>query len=246
MVIPYCGIPAVPGAISWNFDAPLIACLAAAAVAHYRALRFEPIWRRIAAGAGWAIVALALVSPLCNLSVALFSARVGQHMIIALIGAPLIALSLPRRRVSSREILAATASFGVIFWLWHAPALYEATFASTPVYWAMHLSMFGTALWLAISVIGVNASPLHALASSFFTGLHMSLLGALLTFSANAWFGVHATTTMAWGFSALDDQQLGGLLMWVPAGLLVTVYGTAAFGLELLTPKSGPVLTPDA
>ena len=237
MDIPYSGSPQTQGAVAWNFDVWLITCLAGAAAAHFWAIRFEPIWRRIAAGAGWAIVALALVSPLCNLTVALFSARVGQHMAVALIGAPLIALSFPRQRISPRGILMATAAFGLVFWLWHAPVPYEATFTSASVYWTMHLSLFGTALWLAVSLIGVNAGPLHTVGSSFFTGLHMSLLGALLTFSSNAWFGVHAITTAPWGLSPLDDQQLGGLLMWVPAGLLVTAYGVAAFGLELLSPE---------
>src|SRR5438876_747087 len=63
------------------------------------------------------------------------------------------------------------------------------------------------------------------------TVLQMSLLGALLTFARLPLFGVHATTTWAWGLSPLEDQELGGLIMWIPGGILLTLYGVIAFGL---------------
>jgi putative membrane protein len=61
----------------------------------------------------------------------------------------------------------------------------------------------------------------------------MSLLGALLTFAAVPLFSVHEFTTAAWGLTWLQDQQLGGLVMWVPAGLLMTAYSALAFGAAL-------------
>ena len=67
----------------------------------------------------------------------------------------------------------------------------------------------------------------------FATGLQMSLLGALLTFAAVPLFAVHEFTTAAWGLTWLQDQELGGLVMWVPAGLLLTGYSALAFGAAL-------------
>ena len=237
MEIPYCGSPPVPGAAAWNLDPALIGFLTAAAVSHLWFLRSQLAWRRAAAAAGWTIIALALVSPLCSLSVALFSARVGQHMLIALIGAPLIALGFERQAIAGRQLFAATAAFAVALWLWHMPGPYGATFVSVTVYWSMHLMMFGAALWLSVALLGSHPGPFPALAASFLTALQMTLLGALLTFSAEPWFGVHTMTTIAWGYSSLEDQQLGGLIMWVPAGLLLTGYAVTVFGLEFLTPS---------
>ena len=60
----------------------------------------------------------------------------------------------------------------------------------------------------------------------FATMLHTGALGALLTVSTAPWYPL--ATTAAWGLSALEDQQIGGLIMWIPAG---TVYIAAALWL---------------
>lgn len=71
----------------------------------------------------------------------------------------------------------------------------------------------------------------------------MSLLGALFTFAAVPLFSVHEFTTAAWGLTWLQDEQLGGLVMWAPAGLLLTAYSALAFGaaLRLDAPVAPPV-----
>jgi putative membrane protein len=230
----YCGNAPIPGSLVWNMDPLLIACLAAAAALHVRSLRMGEPWRQNAALCGWLIVGLALVSPLCNLSVALFSARVGQHMLIALIGAPLIALGLPHLRAGTGGLWAASAAFGMLLWLWHTPLAYEATFTSTLLYWTMHFSMLAAALWLWAALFSPAPGRIwQALGASFFTTMHMSLLGALLTFSPRPLFPVHLMTTTPWGLSPLEDQQIGGLIMWIPAGVLLMTYAIAAFGREL-------------
>ena len=61
----------------------------------------------------------------------------------------------------------------------------------------------------------------------------MSLLGAVITFARQPLFSVHEFTTAPWGFTQLEDQQLGGLLMWIPAGLLLTAYSIVALGRAL-------------
>ena len=67
----------------------------------------------------------------------------------------------------------------------------------------------------------------------FATGVQMSLLGALLTFAAVPLYSVHQLTTAAWGLTWLEDQELGGLIMWVPSGLLLTAYSILVFGSAL-------------
>ncbi|MDX2205303.1 MAG: cytochrome c oxidase assembly protein [Hyphomicrobiaceae bacterium] len=229
---PYCGAAPVPGSAAWTLDPVLIACLVLAAGAHYALLQQRTGWRPFAALIGWLVVALALVSPLCNLSVALFSARVGQHMVIALIGAPLIALGLPCRIAAGRT-WGAVAAFAAMLWLWHMPGPYGLTFTSTTLYWGMHLSTFGAALWLWTGLLGRSAGLWTGLAASFVTATQMSLLGALLTFSPKPLFAVHLLSTLPWGLTPLEDQHIGGLIMWVPTGLLLVAFAVAAFGSEL-------------
>jgi putative membrane protein len=57
----------------------------------------------------------------------------------------------------------------------------------------------------------------------FTTILHTSVLGALLTFAPRPWYSSYVTTAPAWHFTALEDQQLGGLIMWIPAGTLLLI-----------------------
>jgi putative membrane protein len=213
----YCGTPPVPGELwgRFNLDPVLIAALVLLSAA---AWRWAPPERRTAALAGWGIAAAALLSPLCALSVTLFSARVAQHMLLALVAAPLIAAALPERvRPAGWWPFAAAGGFAAALWAWHLPGPYDATFRSDALYWTMHLTLFGTAvlLWRALLHRGQEQGFL-ALGLGAFTTVQMGLLGAILTFSTRPLFPVHAVTTLAWGMDPVTDQALGGLLMWVP------------------------------
>jgi putative membrane protein len=214
--IPYCGTPPIPGTLieRWNGDPILILLLAAIAGLHL--LRAPE--NRASAAAGWAVAALALVSPLCALSVSLFAARVGQHMLLILVAAPLIARALPRGRSSPWW---SAAVFTLVLWFWHMPAPYDATFRSVAAYWAMHVSLFGSAVWLWRDLLRHRPeSGLAALAAGSFASMAMGLLGAVLTLASHPLFLLHLATAPAWGLSAIEDQQLGGIIMWVPGGLL--------------------------
>jgi putative membrane protein len=121
--------------------------------------------------------------------------------------------------------LCAWVLHAVVLWAWHVPVLFQATLTSDLVHTAQHLSFFGSALlfWWAVlrdqtgEAAGMNRGV--ALLYVFTTAVHTSILGALLTFSPSVWYPAYTTTTQDWGISALEDQQLGGLIMWVPAGL---------------------------
>ncbi len=217
--LPYCGTPPLPGTLltRFNLDPVLIAALLLALFLLLRFARGRPA-RRYAAY-GWCVALFAFVSPLCALSVALFAARIGQHMLLILVAAPLVALALPagsERRARAR-LWSACSAFFIALWFWHMPAPYDATFASTACYWAMHLTLFGSAIWLWREVLhGEQAHTIDVLAAGAFTSMHMGFLGAVLTVAARPLYFWHLTTTQAWGLSPLEDQQLGGVLMWVP------------------------------
>lgn len=221
---PYCGAPPGPASLlfRWNLDPLLLAALAAALVAYAVLGRRAPLppWRRAFFYAGWALGAAALISPLCALSVSLFSARVGQHMILEMIVAPLVVLGWPAPR--PRGALAAATAFAAALWFWHAPGPYTATFESGLAYWLMHATTFGAALWLWAALFGASAGRLGArLAAALVTTLQMGFLGAVITFAARPVYAVHGLTTAAWGLTPLEDQQLGAILMWIPAGAVL-------------------------
>ena len=242
--LPYCGVPPSPGELAarFNWDPVLLLSLVALAGIHLLSIKHSPSRRRYAAW-GWGVTAAALISPLCALSVALFSARVAQHMVLALVAAPLLALSLPPTRDAGTRarLWGAGLCFFVALWFWHMPVPYGATFRSTPVYWAMHLSLFGSAIALWHELL--HASRLHIIDTVVVGGLssmQMGLLGSVFTMAVRPLFAWHMTTTQAWGLTPLQDQQLGGVFMWVP-GIALFLWA-AVRSLERLraTPRAVP------
>ena len=76
--------------------------------------------------------------------------------------------------------------------------------------------LFWWSLFYANDRTGYGSSVLYI----FTTAVHTSILGALLTFAGAAWYPAYAPTTATWGLSPLEDQQIGGLIMWIPAGVV--------------------------
>lgn len=211
---PYCGPAPVPEdlLLRWNLDPLVLALLFALALAS----------RRNAHGlAATAVLTLAFVSPLCALSSALFSARVLHHVLMVAIAAPLLALARPARAASpvGLPFMLATAAL----WLWHLPAAYDAALSSVPLYWLMQASLLASAwvFWRAVFSQPAGAG----LGWVFLAYLQMGMLGAILTLAPDAVYAAHATAPMLWGFTSLADQQLGGLVMWMPAALAYAVWG---------------------
>ena len=210
----YCGPAPDPSELlwRWNLEPTALATLALLAL---WAGRSRP------GAAAMVVLAVAFVSPLCALSSALFSARVLHHVLLVAVAAPLLALARPAKGPRSVGVpfLAATAAL----WAWHAPVPYDAALAHKGLYGIMQVSLLGTAVlfWrAAFSQPGGSGAPWVLLAY-----MAMGLLGALLTFAPGSLYAAHATAPLLWGFSPLADQQLGGLLMWVPAGLPFAAWG---------------------
>lgn len=214
----YCGVAPVPGDWlgRWNFDPVLIVAIAALAVLLWR--QTDASSRRLL-GSAIALSLVLFVSPFCALSSALFSARVTHHVLIAAVLAPLLVFALPEVRARWLGSLALwTGLQAITFWLWHAPGLYAEALSSDFLYWAMQITLLGTAagFWAALRRSSAPAAIAALLAST----VQMGLLGALITFASTPLYRPHLLTTQPWGLSALEDQQLAGLIMWAPsAGL---------------------------
>jgi len=215
----YCGQPPVPSELwlRWNLDPALLTVLVLAALGGGRLLRGADRSRQLGFAGALSVAAVLFISPICALTVALFSARVTHHASLIMVVAPLLALSLPRSWGERLPLGSSLAVSTMALWLWHAPDLYSAAFTHPAIYWAMQASLLGsfTALWLGLLRGAALATGVVALMSA----VQMGLLGALLVFAPQPLYLPHLATTTAFGLGPLEDQQLAGVVMWVPANL---------------------------
>ena len=220
---PYCGGAPAPGELlgRWNLDPVLIAVLAIGFVLAWRVSDNRPL-----VVAAFAVLAISFVSPLCALSSALFSARTVHHILLVAVAAPLLAWSLPRTRVGPLAL--ATLVQAAVFWAWHAPGAYALALSSDAAYWAMQLSLLGSAVWFWIAARSASAPA--AAANLLVAMVAMGLLGALITFAGDPLYAPHLLTTTAFGLTALEDQQAAGLIMWAPAAGLYLVAALLIIG----------------
>jgi putative membrane protein len=207
--------------------------------------------------AGWITIALALSPPVDELSDRWLVAHMIQHELLMVIAAPLIAVSAPliamlwavpagvRRRmldaIRRQSVTAVWAFFtapaavfllhAVALWVWHLPALYEYALEHESAHIVQHVCFFGTAalFWWGMAHgrygrRGYGAAVVYV----FGTAVHGGVLGALLTFSPRVWYAPYLTIHPS-GVTPLEDQQLAGLLMWVPASLIFAVGGLVLF-----------------
>jgi putative membrane protein len=202
---------------------------------------------------GWLALVAALVSPIDALSDQLLSVHMVQHELLMIVAAPLMAASssfvaiawVLRIRLratrfggqASRPLLylATAPAFvwllhGVALWVWHLPSLYDAALENEWVHLAQHLCFFISAclFWWGMlhgryGRLGYGAAVIYV----FATTLHSGVLGALMTMSGSLWYPFYEPTTIAWGLTPLEDQQLAGLIMWVPSSVIFLAVGLA-------------------
>ena len=243
-------------AFTWKPDVFAAAALAASALAY--AVGIVQMRQRGAALAryemvsfilGWLTLATALLSPMATLAEWLFSIHMTQHELLMLVAAPLIAIGRPvvpmlfalparwRRKAAGAGLLRlASSPFGVFalhavaLWIWHIPSLYEAAVLDDRIHLLQHVSFTGTAVlfWWGLvhgryGRLGYGAAFIYI----FATAVHSGGLGALLTFSDRPWYRLYAQR--AGELDALADQQLAGIIMWVPAGIVMMLFGLALF-----------------
>lgn len=194
-----------------------------------------------ALAAAGVVLAVALSPAAEGLAEARFSWHMLQHMALTLVAAPLLALARPlelglrllppsaaraavragrplRRLPPGALAVAAWTAAAVTLWTWHVPALYAAALRSPGLHALEHASLLlaGTWWWSVLAHSGTRRGidPLAALPYCFTTVLHVGALGALLAFSSTVLYVQPAAP------DPLADQQLAGVLLWVPGGLL--------------------------
>jgi putative membrane protein len=189
---------------------------------------------------GVLILFFALVSPLHTLGDQyLLSAHMVQHLLITLVAPPLLLVGTPRwlfrpllrlpfaptigRFITS--LLVAFLAFNIVFAAWHVPAFYDLALQYEWVHAAEHISFIVTATltwWPIFSPMDefpAPAPPVQCL-YLFFQSLPPTVVGALITFSGDVLYPTYANAPRVWGLSALADQQIAGLIMWFPGGLV--------------------------
>lgn len=117
--------------------------------------------------------------------------------------------------------------FTGVLWVWHVPSLYDAALRSSLVHRLEHLSFLVAAFlfwsWLLQSRAGQTSKHGFAVLLVFTSVIQSGLLGAILTFARSPIYDGHLPYTESWGLTGLEDQQLAGLIMWIPMGLWFTL-----------------------
>jgi putative membrane protein len=215
-------------------------------------------WQGASFAAGTLMIVVALLSPVAWISQILFSVHMTQHTLLMLVAAPLLTFGHPifawlwafgdrgrdsiaraarRRSVAGawRQVTAPLTVFilqAAALWLWHIPSWYQAALRNDAVHALEHLCFVLTAslFWWAMvngryGRAGYGLGVLYV----FLTAIHSSALGALIAVSPDVWYADYVQQANAWRVDALADQQLAGLLMWIPAGAIFIVFGLALF-----------------
>lgn len=216
---------------------------------------------------GWTLLAAALVTPLHEAGERSFSAHMVEHELLMLVAAPLLVLARPvgvalhalpdgARRALVRgahgrawsttwawltDAIVATVLQAVALWAWHMPALFDLALARPGWHVAQHVSFLATALlfWRAVLDAPRERSG-TAVAALFATSIVSGVLGAAMALSASPWYAGYAALHMApFGLTPAEDQQLAGLLMWVPGGLVHAGAALALLARSLRAPEVG-------
>jgi putative membrane protein len=208
----------------------------------------------IAFWVGWLVMLVAILPPLDAWALERFSAHMLQHELLMTVGVPLMIAGRPLAvwlwgvpdgmRGSAAQVLqtspvaglwriltapvAAWALHGLAVWVWHVPALYDLAVRNESVHALQHAMFGGTAVLFWWGLVygrygraGYGASVFYV----FTTAVHTGILGALLTFAGSPLYRVYAEQ----GGDAIGDQQLAGIVMWVPAGFVLTMAGIGLF-----------------
>ena len=218
----------------------------------------HPAREQVCFWSGWLVLLASILPPLDSLALETFSAHMAQHELMMLVAAPLLIAGRPlstclwglreplRRPVAAvlqrnavgtswRVLTAPVVAWtmhGAVIWVWHLPVLYEWAVHNESVHAAQHAMFIGTSalFWWGLLYgrygrAGYGAAVFYV----FTTAVHTGVLGALLTFTSRPIYGSYVATSIARGADPLGDQQIAGLIMWVPAGIVLTLMGLALF-----------------
>ena len=244
---------------AWDVLAVILLVVAGSlyAAGQHRLARRGGRQRRLEIAAFWsglAVMFAAVLPPLDHLAVERFSAHMLQHELLMLVGAPLMVAGRPMsvwlwgfpetirfavghtlqdtRAAHVWTLLTAPvvawALHGGAVWIWHLPALYEWAVENEAVHAVQHATFVGTSVLFWWGLVYGRYGRAGYGASVFFvftTAVHAGLLGALFTLSTHPFYGIYAQRAP----DPIADQQLAGLVMWIPAGFVLTIAGIGLF-----------------
>jgi putative membrane protein len=191
---------------------------------------------------GWLILAGALITPLHEAGERSFALHMIEHELIMLVAALLLvaarpgpallwALPQPARQTMGRisrwpvwrsltNAITATAIQAVVLIFWHLPALFDLALRNEIWHVVQHLSFVASALLFWWAMLHGRAGPWFAPVCLFITSMIGAGLGALMALASSPWYGAYAALGLTpEGLTPVEDQQLAGLIMWVPGGL---------------------------
>jgi putative membrane protein len=254
---------------AWSLDLPILIPAAIVAFFYARGLhewkdrhRSHPWWRTALYYSGLATLVLSIVSPLDSLGSHHFFMHMTQHVLIMLVGIPLILLGAPTTpmlrgmpkwlrlgvvagvagdsiaraawRFLTHPIIAAVL-YTLVVVAWHlVPGWYDAAVTNEAVHYLQHASFAGTAFlfwWNVIDPAPLRASMgyLLRMVYVFVAATAQSLVAAMLALADEPFYDVYVDARRIFSLSPLSDQELGGLIMWIPGQMLHLVVIGALF-----------------
>jgi len=246
-------MPDVSSALNWNFAPSILMMLFSQAALYgyliYLA-RQDGHWGSevrashvIYFALGLILIFTALVTPIDALSnEALFSAHMVQHILLMLLASACLLLGTPGYWIRylydlpvlkkvlpiATHPIVTLLSFNAVMWIWHLPALYEGALRDPNIHILEHMMflVFGVLMWLPVVH---DVPPKHVLsyparmAYLFACMVSSSILGAIFAFAPAIAFPFYGDVPLAFGLTPMTDQQLAGLIMWVPGSSIFFV-----------------------
>jgi putative membrane protein len=210
---------------------------------------------------GMTVLAAALFGPIERLSDDSFAVHMLQHMVLVAVAPPLFVFGTPATefgkaarpflylaRTSVAHPLLAFGLYMTVLWVWHVPIAFRGALRSEIAHAFEHATLFFAALlfWWCLLRIGYRRAGGHGIGAvmALVTLVHTGMLGALLTFAGRPLYALDPERVTSLGLTALEDQQLAGLFMWVPGGFVYLIAGLALAALWLRRAKdvSAPTL----
>ncbi len=221
--------------------------------------RVEP-WRVVSFGFAQLVLFGALNGPIHHLSdYYLFSAHMVQHLMMSLIWAPFTVAALPPwlievaltvpwvRRLSdlTGDLRVKFLLYNGVLYFWHVPSMYDWALADHNVHIVEHLSFMATAViaWVGLLCDAPSlpkTAPLLQMLYLFVMTIPMKLLGAIITLADDPIYQGYLAAPRVWGLSPVEDQGYGGLLMWLPGGMVLWGSMIVVFARWVESERSAP------
>lgn len=255
----HVGFPENPGFLTWQFEPTVVVGVTVAAYLYFRWIkhyeRRNPQAERISTArkvtfvTGLATFVIALLSPVDAFGAYLLSMHMFQHILLSIVGPPLLLLGLPKPMVASlatlgtpwtiwRKLTAPITAFilfNFVFSVMHLPLIYNLILRNEMVHVVSHLLLMVTALfsWWSVLAPGREFGEISPAIKALYLTAHTvpsQIVGAVITLASGPLYVEYTHAPMRlWGLSLQTDQEIGGLLMWTGMGMFYLAVAGVAF-----------------